>query len=151
MFESLSDKLTAVFNRLGGKGKLSEKDVDEALREVRMALLEERTEQNRIDLEACKDRIDKTDQGVEDVRLVQNQSLVVLQKMETSLEHLNDKMEIGEKAREATAATLNNLSQEFIRTDSKFKLVLLILGAIGVTMLGVAVKILFYSPNLAGG
>lgn len=40
MFESLSDKLNAVFSRLSGKGKLSEKDVDEALREVRVALLE---------------------------------------------------------------------------------------------------------------
>jgi signal recognition particle subunit SRP54 len=40
MFESLSDKLGAVFKRLAGKGKLTEKDVDEALREVRLALLE---------------------------------------------------------------------------------------------------------------
>jgi signal recognition particle subunit SRP54 len=40
MFESLSDKLQNVFNRLGRKGRLSEADVDEALREVRMALLE---------------------------------------------------------------------------------------------------------------
>jgi signal recognition particle subunit SRP54 len=40
MFESLSDKLNAVFGRLGRKGKLTEEDVDAALREVRMALLE---------------------------------------------------------------------------------------------------------------
>lgn len=40
MFESLSDKLGAVFKRLSGKGKLTEKDVDEAMREVRLALLE---------------------------------------------------------------------------------------------------------------
>ncbi len=40
MFETLSDKLGAVFKRLSGKGKLTEKDVDEALREVRLALLE---------------------------------------------------------------------------------------------------------------
>ena len=40
MFESLSDKLGAVFKKLSGKGKLTEKDVDEALREVRLALLE---------------------------------------------------------------------------------------------------------------
>lgn len=40
MFESLTDKLTAIFDKLSGKGKLSEKDVDEALREVRVALLE---------------------------------------------------------------------------------------------------------------
>jgi signal recognition particle subunit SRP54 len=40
MFETLSEKLTAVFKKLGSKGKLTEKDVDEALREVRLALLE---------------------------------------------------------------------------------------------------------------
>ncbi|NQT71445.1 MAG: signal recognition particle protein [Chloroflexi bacterium] len=40
MFESLTDKLTAIFDKLSGKGKLSEKDVDAALREVRVALLE---------------------------------------------------------------------------------------------------------------
>ena len=40
MFDSLSDKLQNVFNNLRGKGKLSEKDVDEALRQVRLALLE---------------------------------------------------------------------------------------------------------------
>ncbi len=40
MFESLSEKLQAVFDRLGRKGRLSEEDVDLALREVRVALLE---------------------------------------------------------------------------------------------------------------
>jgi signal recognition particle subunit SRP54 len=40
MFESLSEKLQAVFDRLGRKGKLSEEDVEVALREVRVALLE---------------------------------------------------------------------------------------------------------------
>jgi signal recognition particle subunit SRP54 len=40
MFESLSDKLQNVFKRLRGKGSLTEADVSEALREVRLALLE---------------------------------------------------------------------------------------------------------------
>jgi signal recognition particle subunit SRP54 len=40
MFESLSEKLQAVFERLGRKGRLSEEDVELALREVRVALLE---------------------------------------------------------------------------------------------------------------
>ena len=39
-FESLSDKLNAAFKRLRGKGRLSSGDVKEAMREVRMALLE---------------------------------------------------------------------------------------------------------------
>ena len=40
MFEALTEKLNGVFQRLGNKGRLTEKDVDDALREVRMALLE---------------------------------------------------------------------------------------------------------------
>ncbi len=40
MFESLTDKLQAVFENLSTKGKLTENDVNAALREVRLALLE---------------------------------------------------------------------------------------------------------------
>ena len=39
-FESLSEKLSAAFKRLRGKGRLTEADVKEAMREVRLALLE---------------------------------------------------------------------------------------------------------------
>ena len=40
MFEILSDKLSAVFRKLSSRGRLSEKDIDDALRQVRLALLE---------------------------------------------------------------------------------------------------------------
>jgi len=40
MFENLTDKLQAVFQRLGKRGVLREADVDEVLREIRLALLE---------------------------------------------------------------------------------------------------------------
>ena len=40
MFDSLTSRLTGVFDRLRGKGRLSAPDVDAALREVRLALLE---------------------------------------------------------------------------------------------------------------
>ena len=40
IFESFSSKLQATFKRLRGKGKITEKDVSAALREVRLALLE---------------------------------------------------------------------------------------------------------------
>jgi signal recognition particle subunit SRP54 len=40
MFDALSDRLSGVFDRLTGRGVLSERDIDEALREVRVALLE---------------------------------------------------------------------------------------------------------------
>ncbi len=39
-FESLSEKLQSVFGGLKGKGILEEKDIDQALREVKLALLE---------------------------------------------------------------------------------------------------------------
>ncbi|MBI3954336.1 MAG: signal recognition particle protein [Chloroflexi bacterium] len=40
MFETLTDKLEAVFKKLRGQGRLTERDVDAALKEVRLALLE---------------------------------------------------------------------------------------------------------------
>ena len=39
-FESLGDKLQGVFKKLRGKGKLTEKDIKEAMREIKLALLE---------------------------------------------------------------------------------------------------------------
>jgi signal recognition particle subunit SRP54 len=40
MFENLSDKLDGVFKKLKGHGKLTESNIEEGLREVRLALLE---------------------------------------------------------------------------------------------------------------
>ncbi|MDH4168169.1 MAG: signal recognition particle receptor subunit alpha, partial [Acidimicrobiia bacterium] len=40
MFDTLSDRFDGIFKRLRGKGRLSEGDVDEVLREIRLALLE---------------------------------------------------------------------------------------------------------------
>lgn len=40
MFEILSEKLSNVFRLLGNRGRLTEKDIDDALRQVRLALLE---------------------------------------------------------------------------------------------------------------
>jgi signal recognition particle subunit SRP54 len=39
MFEVLSEKLSAVFRLLTSRGKLTEKDIDETLRQVHLALL----------------------------------------------------------------------------------------------------------------
>ncbi|MDA8443219.1 MAG: signal recognition particle protein [Peptococcaceae bacterium] len=54
MFEGLSDKLQATFKKLRGKGKLSEADVNEAMREVRMALL-----QADVNIKVVKDFVNK--------------------------------------------------------------------------------------------
>ena len=40
MFDSLSGRLNDAFSRLRGKGRLSDSDVNDVLREVRIALLE---------------------------------------------------------------------------------------------------------------
>lgn len=40
MFENLSDRLQNTFAKLTGKGRLSENDIDQAMREIRLALLE---------------------------------------------------------------------------------------------------------------
>lgn len=40
MFETLTDKLNSIFQNLRRRGKLSEADVETAMREVRLALLE---------------------------------------------------------------------------------------------------------------
>ncbi|MDQ1294360.1 MAG: signal recognition particle subunit, partial [Actinomycetota bacterium] len=40
MFATLSDRLTATFKSLRGKGRLSEADVDRTIRDIRRALLD---------------------------------------------------------------------------------------------------------------
>ena len=40
MFESLTDRFDAILTRVRGRGRLSEADVDDALREIRLALLQ---------------------------------------------------------------------------------------------------------------
>lgn len=54
MFDALKEKLSAVFSKLSSKGKLSEADVDNALREVRRSLLEA-----DVDFRVAKDLIAK--------------------------------------------------------------------------------------------
>src|SRR5207248_11369412 len=40
MFDSLSDRFDKIFTRLRGRGRLNEADIDEVMREIRLALLE---------------------------------------------------------------------------------------------------------------
>lgn len=54
MFDTLREKLSSVFSKLGSKGKLSEADIDNALREVRRLLLEA-----DVDFRVAKDLIAK--------------------------------------------------------------------------------------------
>ena len=60
MFDKLSDRLGGVFDRLRGRGALNEADVREAMREVRVALLEA-----DVALPVVRDFIDKvTEQAI---------------------------------------------------------------------------------------
>ena len=60
MFDSLSDRLGSVFDRLRGRGALTEADVRAAMREVRVALLEA-----DVALPVARDFVDKvTEQAV---------------------------------------------------------------------------------------
>ena len=54
MFDSLTDKLGSVFKKLRGHGKLSEENINEALKEVRLALLEA-----DVNFKVVKDFIDR--------------------------------------------------------------------------------------------
>ncbi|MBQ1543343.1 signal recognition particle protein [Caulobacter sp. CCUG 60055] len=75
MFDGLSERLSSVFDRLSGRGVLSEKDVDEALREVRVALLEA-----DVALPVVKDFVAKAKEratGEEVVRSVRPADMVV--------------------------------------------------------------------------
>ncbi len=55
MFESLTDRFDAIFTRVRGRGRLSEADVDEALRQIRLALL-----QADVNLRVVRDFVSRT-------------------------------------------------------------------------------------------
>jgi signal recognition particle subunit SRP54 len=75
MFESLSDRLSGVFDKLRGRGALSEDDVRGAMREVRVALLEA-----DVALPVARDFVDKVTEravGAEVIRSVTPGQMVV--------------------------------------------------------------------------
>ena len=75
MFESLSDRLSGIFDRITGRGALSEAEVAEALREVRRALLEA-----DVSLDVVKDFVERVREravGVEVIRSVKPGQMVV--------------------------------------------------------------------------
>lgn len=69
MFQNLSDKLGGVFDRLRGKGALSEADVEAAMREVRVALLEA-----DVALPVAREFIEKTKEKLVGAELVKSVS-----------------------------------------------------------------------------
>ncbi|MBQ7578539.1 MAG: signal recognition particle protein [Synergistaceae bacterium] len=67
MFDTLKEKLSAVFAKLGSKGKLSPEDVDNALREVRRSLLEA-----DVDFRVAKDLIAKIRERASSLEVLQS-------------------------------------------------------------------------------
>jgi signal recognition particle subunit SRP54 len=67
MFEKLSERLTGVFDKLTRRGALSEADVDEALREVRVALLEA-----DVALPVVKDFVERVREGAVGEKVVKS-------------------------------------------------------------------------------
>lgn len=63
MFDALSDRFEGIFKRLRGKGRLSDADVDEVLREIRVALLE--ADVNLAVVRALRDRVRERAVGAE--------------------------------------------------------------------------------------
>jgi signal recognition particle subunit SRP54 len=82
MFESLREKLDSVFSRLRSKGKLSEADVDLALREIRRSLLEA-----DVDFKVVRDLVEKIRaravqlEVLESISAVQHVSTVVYEEL----------------------------------------------------------------------
>ena len=75
MFQTLTDRLSGVFDKLTGRGALSEGDVNEAMREVRRALLEA-----DVALDVVKDFVDKVKAkaiGAEVLRSIKPGQMVV--------------------------------------------------------------------------
>jgi len=93
MFESLSDRLQSVFQKLGSKGKLTEDDVREGMKQVRLALLEA-----DVNFKVVKDFVAKvTEQAIGEevtksltpaqqvIKIVHNQLIELLGKANTPL------------------------------------------------------------------
>ena len=75
MFESLTDKLSQAFSKITSRGVLNEKDIDDAMREIRIALLEA-----DVSLSVIKDFISKVKEealGEKVVKSVQPGQMVV--------------------------------------------------------------------------
>ena len=75
MFETLTDKLGSVFNKITSRGVLTESDIDQAMREIRIALLEA-----DVSLPVVKDFISKVKEqaiGEKVVRSIQPGQMVV--------------------------------------------------------------------------
>ena len=82
VFSSLSDRLQDTFDRLRGKGRLTEDDINAAMREIRMALLEADVNYRVVKefVAACKDKC-MTAEVLESLTPAQNVVRIVLNEL----------------------------------------------------------------------
>lgn len=99
MFENLSDRLSGIFSGLKGKGKLSENDINSAMREIRLALLEA-----DVNFKVVKEFVAKTKERcltadiLESLTPAQNVIKVVLDELTVLLGSEDAKLDIGNKS-----------------------------------------------------
>lgn len=99
MFESLSDRLSNIFSGLRGKGKLSENDINSAMREIRLALLEA-----DVNFKVVKQFINNTKERcltadvMESLTPAQNVIKIVLDELTILLGEKDAKLDIGNKS-----------------------------------------------------
>lgn len=118
---------------------------------VDIAVLHAKTDFNSSEIDSTRSWVNELSNDVKEVKAVQTETLVVLQKMETSLEHMNEKLSIEQDSHKEQLAATNELQKSYITVSTKFRMVMGILTLIGTSLLGIAVKILLFSPNLNGG
>ena len=98
MFNSLTDRLNETFDRLRGKGKLTEADIDTAMREIRMALLEA-----DVNYKVVKDFIAKTKERcltaevMDSLTPAQNVVKIVLEEMTELLGGTETKLQLSSR------------------------------------------------------
>ncbi len=98
MFDALTDKFDGIFGRLRNKGVLTEEDVDAALKEIRLALLEAdvnvtvvKTLRNRIKERALGEEVHKALNPAQQVVKIVNEELTAALGGETFALHYNSK------------------------------------------------------------
>ncbi len=69
MFDNLANKLNIVFNKLSGKGRITEQDTDDALKDVRLALLEA-----DVNFRVARDFVNKVKEKTVGIELMQSLS-----------------------------------------------------------------------------
>jgi signal recognition particle subunit SRP54 len=97
MFENLTEKITKALRNLNNKGSLNEKDIDEALREIRLSLLEADVNFNVVKhfLAQIKEKalsanaLDSLTPGQQIVKIVNEELIVILGKESTTLNTAN--------------------------------------------------------------